>query len=233
MPRRQKERGGGSKPNGPATEKEPPRDWLAMPELELLEAVVERAPGSWAGFYARYERLIISCIKKVLHRYTALYGDEDIEDMTNTVCLNLVKDDFRKLRTYDPNRGYKLSSWVGLISTNTAHDALRRREPIHSRLDDHAEDDAPTEIADGGPSPGDRLERREEWDALLTAIRELPDGDRQFLALYYDHEVDPDEIARRMGISVNTVYSRKNKVREKLRKLLEDRKSGKIGRTGP
>jgi RNA polymerase sigma-70 factor (ECF subfamily) len=205
--------------------------WATLPEDELLAAVVAEKPCAWAGFYKRYDRLIISCIKKVLHRYTALHGEEDIEDMANTVCLNLVKDGYHKLRAFDPTRGYKLSSWVGLIATNTAHDALRRREPIHQRLDagHDADDDAPPQqFADKDAAlPGDSLETREEWDELCAAIRELSASDQEFLHLYYQQELEPEEIARRMGISVNTVYSRKNKVREKLRRVVEQRSGGK------
>jgi RNA polymerase sigma-70 factor (ECF subfamily) len=190
-------------------------------ELELLRAVLGGKAGSWARFYGRYERLILSCIKKVLRRYTALYSDEDIEDMANTVCLNLVKDDFKKLRTFDPTKGYKLSSWVGLIATNTALDALRRRDPLHASLDNEDDEGAPAQLPDPGMDPGQTLERRQQWTALLTAIRELPDQDREFLELYYDEELEPEEIAKRMSISVNTVYSRKNKLREKLKKLVE------------
>jgi RNA polymerase sigma-70 factor (ECF subfamily) len=201
-----------------------------MEEPELLKAVIAKEPGSWAGFYRRYERLIITCIKKVLHRYTALYGEEDIEDMVNTVCLNLVANDFKKLRTYDPGRGYKLSSWVGLIATNTAHDALRRREPIHKQLGGGDDDDGGVtgDIADQGPSPTEALEQREQWSALAAAVRELPESDRQFLELYYEQELEPEEIAKIMGISVNTVYSRKNKVREKLRRIVASLTGGKI-----
>jgi RNA polymerase sigma-70 factor (ECF subfamily) len=221
MPRRAT---GAPAPQGP---------WAETSEEDLLRGVIARKPGAWQGFYRRYERLVISCIKKVLHRYTAVYGDEDIEDMVNTVCLNLVKDDYRKLRTYDPRRGYKLSSWVGLIATNTALDALRRREPIHGTLTpSHDDDEAPAQIADEGPDPGVSMERREQWRALLVAIRELPENDREFLELYYDQELEPEELAKRMNIAVNTVYSRKNKVREKLRRIIETLEGGKIAATG-
>jgi len=209
--------------------------WAVMPEDELLAAVLAQKPGAWAGFYKRYDRLIITCIKKVLHRYTALYGEEDIEDMVNTVCLNLVKDDFHKLRAFDPTRGYKLSSWVGLIATNTAHDALRRREPIHARLDaghDRDDDAPPVQHADEGPLPGDSLETREQWDTLCAAMRELSASDQEFLTLYYAEELEPEEIARRLGISINTVYSRKNKVREKLRRIVEQMFGGKTAASG-
>ena len=40
-------------------------------------------------------------------------------------------------------------------------------------------------------------------------------------------------IARRLGISVNTVYSRKNKVREKLRRLIEALDAGKVETSRP
>jgi RNA polymerase sigma-70 factor (ECF subfamily) len=209
--------------------------WAQMPEDELLAAVIAKQPGAWAGFYKRYDRLIITCIRKVLHRYTALYGEEDLEDMASTVCLNLVKDDYHKLRAFDPTRGYKLSSWVGLIATNTAHDALRRREPIHQRIDagHDADDDAPpVQFADReAPLPGDSLEAREEWEALAAAIRELSPSDQQFLSLYYEQELEPEEIAKRLGISVNTVYSRKNKVREKLRRIVDPSPGGTGGKT--
>ena len=209
--------------------------WASLPEDELLAAVIAQQPGAWAGFYKRYDRLIITCLKKVLHRYTALYGEQDLEDMVNTVCLNLIKDDYHKLRAFDPTRGYKLSSWVGLIATNTAHDALRRREPIHQRLDagHQGDDDAPpVQFADDGALPGDALETREQWDTLCAAIRELSPADQEFLTLYYEQELEPEDIARRMGISVNTVYSRKNKVREKLRRIVEQMFDGKTAASG-
>jgi RNA polymerase sigma-70 factor (ECF subfamily) len=200
----------------------------AMGDEELLQAVFARAGGAWPAFYARFERLIVACIKRALRKYTALHSDEDVEDMASTVCLNLVKDDYHKLRSFDPRRGYKLSSWVGLIATNTALDALRRRDPIHDSLDRHAGDEAPpAQVVDQRPAPDRSMELREQQRALLAAIGALPEGDRRFLELYYDQELAPEELARAMNIAVNTVYSRKNKLREKLRKIIEDLEGGK------
>ena len=39
--------------------------------------------------------------------------------------LSLNKRDMHKLRTFDPERGNKLSSWVGMLATNCAWDYLR------------------------------------------------------------------------------------------------------------
>src|SRR5207249_6655141 len=90
----------------------------ALGEAELVKAVLAGEPAAWPSFFARYERLIISCIRKVLYRYRAHHNEEDLEDLVSSTALNLVKDDYKKLRAYDQTRGYKLSSWVGLIATN-------------------------------------------------------------------------------------------------------------------
>ena len=190
-------------------------------ETALLAAVLTGRAGSWAAFYSRYAGLMLSCIRKVMHRYSAAYDDEDLEDMMSTVCLNLVKDGYKKLRAYDATRGYRLSSWVGLIATNTAHDALRRRDPIHISIDDESNSPAGN-VADAGVSPSEQLIRSQQAELLSSAIDELDDTDQKFLRYYYLEEREPEEIAELMGVSINTVYSRKHKVREKLRKIIED-----------
>src|SRR4030095_3207082 len=73
----------------------------ALGEAELVAAVLAGEPAAWPTFFARYERLIISCIRKVLFRYHAHHNEEDLEDLVSATALNLVKDDYKKLRTFD------------------------------------------------------------------------------------------------------------------------------------
>lgn len=187
-------------------------------ELALLNAVIDRETGAWLRFYRRYERLIIACVRKVLHRYTVHTSAEDMEDIVNNVCLDLVRDDYKKLKAYDPSRGYKVSSWVGLIATNVAHDALRRRGPSHFSLDDP--DYSIPEVLDPGPSPMEASIERQQLDAVNRAVSLLSPGEQVFVHYYYGEGLEPAEIAEILGISVNTVYSRKNKVRANLAKLV-------------
>jgi RNA polymerase sigma-70 factor (ECF subfamily) len=196
------------------------RSWEEADDEELLAAVIARRPQAWEALYGRYERLIIACVRKTLARYTAYLSEDDVEDIVSTVCLNLVKDDFRRLRAFDGTRGYKVSSWLGLIATNTCLDALRRREPRHTSMDRGGPDDEPLQVADPGRDAQAELARAEEQRALLAAIDALTPSDREFFDLMWDVELAPEEIARRLGISVNTVYSRKNKLREKLARAI-------------
>jgi RNA polymerase sigma-70 factor (ECF subfamily) len=191
---------------------------------DLVNAVIAREPAAWPTFFAKYERLVVACVRRALRRYGASHSEEDIEDLVSQTAFNLVKDDYKKLRTFDPTRGYKLSSWVGLIATNTALDALRRRGPTDvwsaASLDD-TDPVVPT-LATGDPGPSEALARKDEVRLVQSAIDELSDTDRLFLEYYYVEELDPEEIARLMGISLNTVYSRKNKIREKLARRVRE-----------
>ena len=199
----------------------------ALSDDELVQAVLAREPAAWPTFFAKYERLVISCIRKVMRRYGAAFNEEDLEDLVSATALNIVKDDYKKLRAFDATRGYKLSSWIGLIATNTAHDALRRRAPTEVwaavALDDTgagAARESKTALA------SEALEAEDEARELRAAIAQLSPSDRLFMDYYYVQELEPEVIARLMSISVNTVYSRKNKIREKLRIIVSKQHGG-------
>lgn len=197
----------------------------ALSDEELVQAVLAREPAAWPTFFARYERLVISCIRKVLIRYGAAFNEEDLEDLVSATALNIVKDDYKKLRAFDFGRGYKLSSWVGLIATNGAHDALRRRAPTELWSAVALDDTAPVTLESEDALASERLESEDEARELHAAIAELSPSDRLFVTYYYMQELDPEVIARLMSISVNTVYSRKNKIREKLRVIVSRNQS--------
>ncbi len=187
-------------------------------DLELLRSVIRRDPGAWQTFFKRHERLILACLRRVYTRYHVPMSQEQLEDLVGMVCLDLVRDDYKKLRKYDPERGYRLSSWIGLIATNIAHDALRRRGPPHSSTDD--EDSPLAELQSTLPDPLEVLNHKERVDLLAEAVKHLTPTDQEFIRLYYQEQRSPEEIAEASGVSVNTVYSRKNKVRGKLVKLV-------------
>jgi RNA polymerase sigma-70 factor (ECF subfamily) len=191
---------------------------------DLVTAVLAREPAAWPTFFAKYERLVVACVRRALRRYGASHSEEDIEDLVSQTAFNLVKDDYKKLRTFDPMRGYKLSSWVGLIATNTTLDALRRRAPTDvwsaASIDD-TDPSLPT-LTSLEAGPADNLARKDEIRLVRSAIDELSDTDRLFLEYYYVEELEPEEIARLMNISLNTVYSRKNKIREKLARRVRE-----------
>jgi RNA polymerase sigma-70 factor (ECF subfamily) len=186
----------------------------------MIAEVVRRAPGAWQVFFKKHERLILACLRRVYSRYHVPLPQEEMEDLVGAVCLDLVRDDYKKLRLFDPDRGYRLSSWVGLIATNVAHDALRRRAPAATSADD-AESPI-SELRSPLPDPLEQADQRQQVEILARAVSLLSGTEQEFIRRYYLEGQSPEEIAETTGVSVNTVYSRKNKVRAKLLRLVAD-----------
>ncbi len=193
-------------------------------ELELLEGLLRDDPECWTGFFKRYDRLIYRCITRVTARFPGVITQEDVREIYANVVVNLLHHDKRKLRTYDPNRGSKLGSWIGLISINTAYDYLRAisRQPVSSSLSEASERPSAAQ------GPFERVVAREQLGHLARTLGGFSERDRLFVSLYYIEEKDPVEIAEIMGISVKTVYTKKHKLRIRLCQRLGDRTLSEI-----
>ncbi len=192
-------------------------DYRSLADGPLLERVLARDQVAWRELLRRFRGLMFRCITKVAGKYDAVLSNEDVNEIFADMCFNLLRDDMRKLRAYDPARGAKLGSWLGLLAINTAYDYLRQtsRRPMLDRLDG-----AP-DPAQEAPSALDGLLEKERWGYLNALLADFSDRDRRVVELYYGAGLLPEEVAAAMGISVKTVYSKKNKLRTKLLALAE------------
>ena len=170
----------------------------------------------WADFVQRYERLIISCVVKALRRYGATFSRDDLDDLVGDVWLVLLRDDMKKLRQYDATRGFRIASFLGLVATNATIDHLRARQADATPLDDVIEDYASLRAE----APRDVVEAREEAELARAALAQLSGEEREFVVDCFRDERSPEELARALGVTTNTVYSRKFKIREKLQKIV-------------
>ena len=186
--------------------------YLNLPALSLLERVLDADDHAWGELLRRYRSLIYRCIGKTLAKFERNLASEDVDEVFGDVCFNLLRNDMRKLRAYDPSRGSKLGSWLGLISINAAYDHLRvtARQPLLDRIE------GCPERADAAAGPLDVLLHKERRRRLHTLARDFSARDRTFMELYYSRGMAPAEVARQMNISVKTVYSKKNKIRKRL-----------------
>jgi len=188
-------------------------------EQRLLRRVLKGDQQAWAEFRRRYENLIVSCVIKVLRRYNAGFCGEDLADLVSEVWVVLLRDDMRKLRLYDADRGYRLASWVGLMATNATIDQLRVRAGEVTYLDDVS---CPERFLVDAHQPDHGIEARETADLARRALDRLSREERAFVVSCFHDERRPDELAEELGITVNTVYSRKFKIREKLIRIVAD-----------
>jgi RNA polymerase sigma-70 factor (ECF subfamily) len=188
----------------------------AMSDVDLLETVCKGDEIAWEAFYDRFRNLMIACITRVCLRAGVRVQSDDLMDILGDACMNMVAGDFRRLKLYRVDGGCSVSSWIGVIATSTAHDHLRRER--RRRLDPMAEADlerlAPT--VDG---PDAELIDRQQRAFVDVALSGLSKRDRKFAELYFGEAKSPDDIAKEMGVSVSTVYSKKAKIKTRLQSL--------------
>ncbi len=192
-------------------------------ETRLLTALLSKRTSAatrqarWGEFVKRYERLIASCVLKVLRRYGAVFSTEDLDDLVNDVWVTLLRDDMKKLRQYDAQRGFRIASFIGLVATNTTIDHLRGREIDATPIDQVREDAFAGEV-----EPRDTVEDREQAELARAALEQLSGDERAFVVEVFHAERSPEELARTLGVTTNTIYSRKFKIRAKLQRIVTE-----------
>lgn len=190
-----------------------PDDWT---ELELLDRMLLREGRAWRQFHLRYDRLIYRAIHKVTARFRTVMGSEDVEEIYAMLLVNLNNRDMHKLRRFQPERGNRLSTWIGLLATNTAWDYLRSlsRQPQRGSLTE-TED-----LTSTAPDPFHELMIKEQVGKVNETLRTFSEKDRTFVDLFFVQGRSPEQIAEHMQISVKTVYSKKHKIRCRLESAL-------------
>ena len=198
----------------------PTLDATQWTDRELLARVFRNESRGWNELVRRYRALIFRCITKVTSKYAPHLAGADVDEVYAEVLMQLLRDDMHKLRMYDPARGTKLSSWIGMIAVNAAYDFLRgvARRPyldqIGATIDPHDTCDR---------TPLDELIDKERWGQFVDLLRDFSEKDRTFLDLYYARGMEAEEVAEEMRISLKTVYSKKHKIRAHLKRCLEAR----------
>ena len=185
-------------------------------ELSLLDSMIAGDDHAWHRFHVLYSRLIHRCIRNVTHRFSRLLRAEDEHEIYANLNVQLLSKNKEKLRRFDPERGSRLSTWIGLLATNAAYDYLRaiRREVPRAPLSDA------TDALSRDPSPYDEVERRQHSQLMNELMTQLTTKDQQFVHLYFRRGMSAAAVARAMNISVNTVYSKKHKIQSRLDELV-------------
>lgn len=146
-----------------------------------------------------------------LRRYArAMLGDRVAAD-------DLVQDTLERAwsRITQWRPGSDLRAWLFGIMHNLQVDQLRRGGLATSSLDDADEaNDIPVR-----PTQTDLLEVMD----LESALRQLPDEQREILLLVALEEMSYADIAALLGIPIGTVMSRLSRGRERLRQVMDGR----------
>lgn len=180
------------------------------PDNDIDALVAQVAAGdrrAFAELYDRFSEQVFGLVRYVTrHEPTA-------EDVTQETFLKL----WQKADSYRPGRG-KFSTWLLTIAKRTAIDRLRkqdRRPDVAEAID--VEADWRPALSNPG-SGGDEA----RWRSLYFALHDIPDEQRQAIALAYYQGMSHSQIASYLGIPLGTVKTRIRLGMQKLRRAWLD-----------
>jgi RNA polymerase sigma-70 factor, ECF subfamily len=154
--------------------------------------------------YVRYADDVCGYVRSIVR------DPHDAEDITQALFSNLLG----KITRYEP-REVPFAAWILRVARNAALDHLRARRAIpcaEVRTDD-----------DGREALG-----FDRYQALRSALEELPVDQREVLVLRHIAGLTPGEIAERMGRSESSVHGLHHRGRGTLKAALRKLEAGPV-----
>jgi len=169
----------------------------------------------------------IELIQQVLHDNNSRAFDILMQRYTSQVygaALRIMKDEenaqevtqmafIRAYKQLDTWRGENFAAWVTIIAN---HLALRMLEKEKRRQTETLDDnrDLPDETYDE--------QREQQLQAMEKAIEQLPEADQQIILWHYYENIPLQTIAERIGQTGNNIKVRLFRIRERLKKKIEN-----------
>jgi RNA polymerase sigma-70 factor (ECF subfamily) len=157
-------------------------------DAELIQRTASGDRLAFEDLYRRYARAVFGLALRRL-------GDRGrAEDAVQETFASI----WRSAKSYRPERGAG-APWLFAVARNAIVDRSRARGDVPADVPDEADLD---------PGPPDRAEQ--SWVAwrVHSALEELPEREREVLALAYWSGLSQSEVAEFLGIPLGTVKTR-------------------------
>ncbi|MBN2495196.1 MAG: sigma-70 family RNA polymerase sigma factor [Deltaproteobacteria bacterium] len=190
------------------------KEWSALSDVELLLRYEGGEPEAFEQLFRRYREPLFRFILRFLR------NESDSHEALQDVFLRVLRD---------PSRFHarsRFSTWLHAIARNLCLDMLRKRKiRAHRSLDEPsgpAERPLVEQLPAAGPSPDRQAARGPLRLKLLVAIRSLSPPQRQVFLLREVAGLPFCEIAKVLGIPLNTAKSRMRYALGHLRRALAE-----------
>src|SRR5215212_8187509 len=170
-------------------------------DAELIQRAGDGDRGAFEALYQRYARPVFGLALRRL-------GDRGrAEDAVQETFASV----WRSARTYRPERGPG-APWLYAVARNAIVDRSRGRGDAGGEVPERASDEL---------GPAERTEQ--SWVAwrVHRALEELPEREREVIALAYWSGMSQSEVADFLGIPLGTVKTRTRAALQRLANVLE------------
>lgn len=164
-----------------------------------------------------FEEIYQICVPKLMTYLTfRSFSQQDAEDIVSRATMLLWEkwDDFP---THTPKG---ILCWLLNTVRNIAYEEERRMARLARLL---SLDELPPYMHPSAPPDTSREQREEEYQQILRRLTaRLPEKDRELLLDKIERQKSDDEIAQRMGITVNAVRIRWTRLKERIIQILKN-----------
>ncbi len=191
-------------------------------DFALAQRLIAGERHAWVEWTKRFESTIYYAIFNTLRSYGADTTPDRVEELQGQVLDVLIRNDYKRLRHYSGRS--KLHHWLKVVAGNYTIDFLRKQRPGVSLDDDRSDASAAvrSQLVAKAPSTEVQLHRERALAKIRELAAKLPEDDRAFFELFFVEELGFAEIAERLNTTVGAIYARKNRVRKKLTKWMEE-----------
>ena len=170
-------------------------------DIELIRGVLHENDSQAFGILMqRYTSQVYGAAMRLMH------DEDDAAEVTQLAFIQAYKQ-------LDSWRGESFGAWVTIIAN---HIARRMLEKVKRRQTDPLDEntDSPDEDYDE--------EHEQRLQSLEQAVDTLPEQDRQIIRWHYYDGVPLQTIAERVGQTENNIKVRMFRIRERLKKKIEN-----------
>jgi RNA polymerase sigma factor (sigma-70 family) len=172
-------------------------------------------------FVRRFSKLVFSSVAGVVKAKAAGFSQQDLEDLHNTVFVQLFERNCRKLRLYAGKNGCSLASWIRMISVRTVLDRLRvDRDVMCNPRCCKPVDDLVQELISDQDSPQDILEANEKRVLIEQGLQSLAPRDQLVIRLHCLDEQPLCRIAAILNVTEANIHSIKHRAIKRLKSEL-------------
>ena len=187
-----------------------------LTDEELIRQTLDGGQRAFAELVRRYERRVAVTIKSVVGEIP----QDDMADISQEIFVLV----FRALGSF---RGEsQFSTWLTRIALRYCYRESKRRKrkgAIFTRFGFGNSDDdrePPEERFAGNTRTDQPIIAEERKNAVMTALKKLPEEFRTVLVLRVVEELSVEEVAEMLGVSTGTIKSRLFRAKDKMRELL-------------
>jgi RNA polymerase sigma-70 factor, ECF subfamily len=166
--------------------------------------------GAFGELVKKHERAICGVVCRMVA------NRDDVDDIVQEVFVNA----FRCLASFKGEAAF--STWLYRIAVNTSIKQMKKIKVRQATsIDDPLSGLAEALVSKNGDAPESAAERRERNEAIRQAVLMLNEKHRAVVVLHYFEDLSCDEVAKIMGCSVGTVWSRLHYACRKLQAQLD------------